>query len=184
MTAALEIRGRRVFVPDVPAIAKQLPAWATADIQMRAQHGPYEDVPWLLLNVDADAMYAAWLAELRHHYEHEVPPRAWFVPQSMDLLPEWKQTLAELLRPDVTAYWMEVAYQCGKLELQTIVGRLQFEIRVHGGRAKYQQRSAPQGRPTQFAAGSYSGHGNEQVKGTEARQHFKRLRGTIPGTSR
>lgn len=173
--------GPGLFIPDVQAIQSRLPVWAVADVAMRAVRGPNADSPWLVIDCDSDQMYPAWLGELRRHYAETMPPRAWFEPGTMDLKPEWGACLNELAQTPVTAYWLEVAYQCAKMDLQVAVHRLQFEIRMHGGREKYAQRTAPQGRPTAYAAGAYTGAGEQQLRGKEAREHYKRLRGFAPG---
>lgn len=74
---------------------------------------------------------------------------------------------------DVDQYWIEVAYQCMKMELQRIIGFFGFEIRVraHDGRKKrWALANHPVGKGADLA-----------TIGREARGHFKRLRGFVPG---
>ncbi len=137
-----------------------LPAWATF------KAGKHR-IP--VIDVDADAMYTAWLAEIGEHYATHVPPE-WKDEKGV-LLPEWFNCLKELDPP--SAYWLEVAYQCMKLDLQIAMRTFHFEIHVHDAKKNWAQKDAKPGRGTDKAAGGLQG-------GKEAREHFKRIRGVFP----
>lgn len=125
------------------------------------------------VDVDADAMYPALLAELKEHYAERTPPE-WSDAEGK-LKPEWEKCLAELEEP--TAYWLEVAYQCMKMDLQIAMRTFAFEIHVHDAKKAWAQKKHKPGRGVAKAAGgSLIGKG-----GKEAREHYKRLRGFIPG---
>lgn len=80
----------------------------------------------------------------------------------------------------VDQYWIEVVFQCAKLEVQRIVGRTELdprpakplEIRIlgHGGRdTRWRLEGKPEGKGWQAA-----------TFGKEARAHYIKLRGSIP----
>jgi len=101
------------------------------------------------------------------------PPRK--VPAATEVAKTVKKAKARLKAkgfvPD--RYWLEVAYQTMKMDLQTVMGRFNFTIVVRGG-AGYKDRWAlknhPEGRGVDAA-----------TKGREARAHYKRMRGFLPG---
>lgn len=74
---------------------------------------------------------------------------------------------------DIDQYWLEVAYQCMKMELQRILGFFAFEIRVRAHRGR-KDRWALNNHPPGKGA-------NLATLGREAREHYKRLRGVVPG---
>lgn len=92
-----------------------------------------------VVHVDATAAYEAWLKELDIAAEH------------------------------VDQYWLEVAYQCIKLELQVAMRGFTFEIRIHDPEKKWAQRKFPEGIGAARA-----------TFGKEARLHFMRARGGLP----
>lgn len=148
----------------------QLPAWATL-----AEHAG--KVP--VVHVDAEKMYATWLGILRDTYKDGHPD---FAADDGTLTAEWATALEELRSDTPTAYWLEVCYQCGKLDEQDAMIRalgarkgFHFERRIHDPDRLYAQKSAPQGRDVLLAAG-------QQLKANEARAHYKRIRGYVPGT--
>lgn len=77
--------------------------------------------------------------------------------------------LKELGVTEPDQYWLEVAYQCIKLELQVAMRGFTFEIRIHDDRKAWAQSTFPVGRGA--VAATY---------GKEARGHFERLRGGLP----
>ena len=114
------------------------------------------------------------------------------------LLPAWAQRREDgviLIDPDLAypeflkelgvaapdRYWVEVAYQCAKLEVLRLVSHtdwdrrgdgvpLQFMILAHDGRKdRWALANLPAGRGEDAA-----------TKGLEAREHYRRLRGFIP----
>jgi hypothetical protein len=77
--------------------------------------------------------------------------------------------LKELGVAKPTRYWLEVAYQCIKLDLQIAMRGFTFEIHIHDDGKKWAQRQFPKGRGALAA-----------TQGYEAREHFRRLRGFLP----
>ncbi len=146
----------------VAVVGVALPPWATL------HEG---DSPRPIVDVDAHAMYKAWLAELRTYYHDHTPNE--FLDGEGRIKPEWIECLIDLDADPTTCYWLEVCYQCHKMELQIAMKTFAFEIHVHDYGKKYAQRDHASGRGAQRAAGGMQG-------GREAREHFKRLRGFIP----
>ena len=83
--------------------------------------------------------------------------------------------LKELGVPDaeINKYWLEVVYQCVKLDLQTAMGRFGFKIliRSDGDRKERWALSKWPGGPDQVL---------RATKGLEAKAHYRRIRGFIP----
>jgi hypothetical protein len=132
-----------------------------------AKHGGLSgELP--LVHVDADAAYTAWLTELQSRYAAQLPGE-WYDPKSGDLRPEWAAELEALRGGAWTQYWLEVAYQCIKLELQAAMRSFTFEIRIHDPEKTWAQQKYPPGRGAVQA-----------TFGKEARQHFLRARGGLP----
>lgn len=77
--------------------------------------------------------------------------------------------LAELKVKELDQYWLEVAYQCFKMELQVAMEGFVFEIHVHDKERRFAQKKFPRGRGPERAS-----------TGLEARAHFLRLRGHVP----
>lgn len=179
----------------------QLPPWATLrDMRGRAQPA----LP--IVDVDADAMYAAYLEEYRTLYaDPRRWPGEWLVPAPADakagssarpLRPEWEACLADLKAERPSAYWLETCYQSHKLDLQLAMRSFTFEIHTHtseAGKKRYAQRHAPDptvpkggpadyhGRGAEYAAGVIrDAKGTPIRRGLEAREHFRRLRGMLP----
>lgn len=144
----------------------ELPSWATD------QGESAKGVP--IIGVDADAMYPAVLSEYAEFYADEGNRPAEWNKADGELRAEWSECLDELDPSNPSAYWLEVAYQSMKLDLQLAMRRFGFEIRVHDPDRAWSQADAPDGRGPEMAAGGSSG-------GREAREHFKRLRGMLPG---
>lgn len=110
----------------------------------------------------------------------------------MDNLPEWAekhptQGNAVLADPDKfypallkelgvekpDKYWIEVAYQCMKLDLQTAMRKFGFTIHVR----------ADDGRKDRWSLANFTGTQADvarATKGKEARGHYQRIRGFIP----
>lgn len=138
-----------------------LPGWAAL-----AAH--QVDGRLLIVDVDADAMYRAWLAAFAAN-----PPRpADFPGRRMKAGPAIPAMSAKDAACDPAAptqYWLECAYQCMKLELQVALRRFDFEIRVHDAEKAFALAKWPAGRG-----------GLAATRGLEAKAHFKRLRGVLP----
>lgn len=81
----------------------------------------------------------------------------------------YRAWLKELGVTEPDQYWLEVAYQCIKLELQAAMRTFTFEIRIHDPAKRWAQRKFPIGRGPVRAA-----------QGKEAKRHFQRLRGGLP----
>ena len=129
-----------------------LPAWAsTGDVLV----GRNADFP--VVYVDAEAAYDDILERLRDYHEAE---RA----KEGDK-PDWVQNGGF----EVSQYWLEVAHQFIKLEVQVATRGFGQEIRIKDNAKKYAQSKWPEGRGTAAA-----------TRGREARQHFKAINGFIP----
>lgn len=73
-----------------------------------------------------------------------------------------------------TKYWIEVAYQCVKMDLQVAMGRFGFTIHIR----------ADDGRKERWALDRFPGAATDiarATKGGDARAHYRRLRGFVPG---
>jgi hypothetical protein len=81
----------------------------------------------------------------------------------------YRAWLDELGVTTIDRYWLEVAYQCIKMELQVAMRRFGFEIHIHDPEKHWAQAKVPNGKGADAAS-----------KGKEAREHFRRLRGFIP----
>ncbi len=87
---------------------------------------------------------------------------------------EWKKLL------DVSKwdqYWLEVAYQCAKMDLQMCIEQTEYDPRVAGKPAEFRFSNAKD-----YALVLYPvGRGQKAAsKDREARQHYVRIRGRIP----
>jgi len=69
---------------------------------------------------------------------------------------------------DVDCYWLEVAYQCIKMDMQAVAG-FGVECRFKDQGKRYAQVRHPEGRGAHVA-----------TKGKEAREHYQRIRGFVP----
>ncbi len=161
-----------VFPPPRPST---LPTWATPG------HTTSHRTPVVIVN--AQGMYEAWLTELREYYDKRTPSE-WLDPEIGVIRPEWSDCLDDLWdTKSWTSYWLEVAYQCGKMELQVVMRTFAFQIIIEDPGSVYNQKAADatyvrdRGRlPSRVAANAAGGSGG----GREARQHFQRLRGFVP----
>lgn len=150
---------------------RYLPPWASFN-----EHQEEGRVP--RIDVDADAMYEAMLQELASN-----PPKAeqfaggtYTVrnPTSAEAeqvtTPPMTNDEARPMLDEPTQYWLEVAYQCMKMELQVAMRGYGFDIRIHDPEKKWAHKQFPPGRGLVAA-----------TWGREAREHFRRLRGVLPG---
>jgi len=86
---------------------------------------------------------------------------------------EWFGLLG-VTKPD--QYWLEVAYQCAKLDLQSALVNTEYDPR--GGKfAEFKFTRAPQWALKNFSAGKGT---KAATQGREAREHYKRVRGRLP----
>lgn len=87
---------------------------------------------------------------------------------------EWLPLL-KIDKPD--QYWLEVAYQCAKMDLQRAIEGTEFDPRAAGKSAaikfdrseKYALNKHPTGKGAAAA-----------TQGREAREHYRRVRGRLP----
>ncbi len=83
----------------------------------------------------------------------------------------------------IDRYWLEIAYQCVKMDLQTALRRYDFTIHIR----------SDDGRKDRWGFHAHKGtrgHAGKAVddplviratKGKEAREHYRRIRGFVPG---
>jgi len=85
--------------------------------------------------------------------------------------------LSELEVTDVDQYWLEVAYQCIKLDVQAALAGTVFDPRTVGKPAEIHFSNAPE-----FALVKHpEGRGTAAAtQGREAREVYKKLRGSMP----
>jgi hypothetical protein len=81
----------------------------------------------------------------------------------------YQALLADLNVESPTRYWLETAYQCMKMDIQAARG-FNCEIRIHDPGKKWAQSAYPAGKGA--AAATF---------GREARDHYRRIRGYVPG---
>jgi len=118
-----------------------------------------------VIDVDTDAAYIAFLTEYATLPAVSLPPvDEGGRPKSGAPV----EVSCDASDPD--QYWLEVCYQSIKLELQLALRMFTFEARLHDRGKKWAQSKYPLGRGPLAA-----------TEGKEARQHFKRLRGMLPG---
>ena len=129
--------------------------------------------------VNTHVAYPAILREYRDLYDERIP--AEFLDEDGKPKKEWKACLGNLKAEKPTAYWMEVAHQSVKLDIQIACRTFALNLHFKDPGKKYRQADAPKGRDPLHAAG---GGGlvarKDQPRGKEAREHYKRLRGFIP----
>ncbi len=144
-----------------------LPEWATLrvfDEEHENAGEPDMNGEAFVIVVDAGAMYEAIQAEYREFYQDGHGELTG---------PEWVECLKELKAKTPTAYWLEVFYQTGKLDLQAAARTFALNIHMKGAdKSLWGQKGKAPGRGIHMAAGGASG-------GREARVHAKRLRGFI-----
>jgi hypothetical protein len=91
--------------------------------------------------------------------------------------PSW---LAELGVEEPDQYWLEVVYQCIKLDVQAAMLPHPVEIRMHDRGKVWAQSKYPEGRGAHIASPGGKMHGVKEED--TARGHYKRLRGFVPYT--
>lgn len=87
---------------------------------------------------------------------------------------EW---LALLGSPKVDQYWLEVAYQCAKLDVQMALVGTEFDPRVSGRPVEFHFSKAPEWALVRHPHGRGI---DAATKGKEARGHYVRVRGRMP----
>ena len=95
----------------------------------------------------------------------------------VDSAAAYKDWLERLGNPEVDQYWLEVAYQCIKLDVQMAIAGTEFDPRTAGKSAEFRFSNAPE-----FALKNHpEGKGAAlATKGLEARNHYVRIRGAMP----
>ena len=87
---------------------------------------------------------------------------------------EWFELLG-VQKPD--QYWLEVAFQCAKLDLQSALAGTSYDPRTNARPVEFHFTRADQCALRRFPVG----RGVEAAsKGKEARGHYKRIRGSLP----
>lgn len=155
--------------------AKDVTDENTGDVLARKGHvvGTEMGQNYPRIAVNADEAYPAILTEYRTLYESghgECKGK------------EWDSAFAELAADDVCAYWLETCFQGIKMDVQRVAG---FGVQItmchpsgEAGIDRWKQANAAAGRDAGRAAGNYN-DGEIERRGTEARQHYKRLRGFL-----
>lgn len=114
--------------------------------------------------VDPELAYAEWFA-LLHDPKYPVPEGMAHV---LALMPDVDQ-------PD--QYWIEVAYQCSKLDLQSCLAGTRYDPRVSGQPVEFKFKNTPKYKLTNWPEGK----GWQQAsQGKQARLHYQRVRGALP----
>lgn len=89
-------------------------------------------------------------------------------------IPYWLNLLG-IEKPD--QYWLEVAYQCGKLDIQWALESTEYDPRVAGKPAEIHVLNRPKWALKNYPAGKGI---HRASQGKEARGHYVRIRGRIP----
>lgn len=132
-----------------------LPNWATKADSVLVDKKKVS----IVINADCSVAYPEWLALLASdEYASKTTPK-----------------LANASSPD--KYWVEVAYQCIKLDLQAAIAGTEFDPTVTGIPAEFHLSNCPE-----FALANFpDGKGTAAAtQGKEARAHYKRIRGSLP----
>lgn len=175
--------------------APKLPAWASWQVAaelvdgepvVRARNGR------LCVDVWADDAYPALLAEYRARYAQGHGDFMRTEKQGGGMQPEWAACLADLYEEPTTAYWLETAHQSAKMDVQRVAGfhvELHFRHRDPATKEQFSQAASAaawggeEARPVTRAAGRYRLNPEDPTSkvllGTEAREHYKRLRGFV-----
>lgn len=103
---------------------------------------------------------------------------------------EWLQLLGAPLDA-LTQYWLECAYQCVKLDVQSAIANSDFDPRTAPKAAEFHFDRAPEYEQAKFPPGpakKVTVDGQEltlrgadlATRAREAREHYKRIRGRLP----
>lgn len=84
-------------------------------------------------------------------------------------------TILEVSHPD--QYWLEVAYQCAKLDLQMAIAGSKYDPRTSGKPANFHFKRSEKWTQKKYPAGKGP---NAATQGREAREHYRRIRGRLP----
>jgi hypothetical protein len=99
---------------------------------------------------------------------------------------DWIATL-DLKREEIDQYWLEVIYQCIKLDVQASIARSDFDPRDRQQPVEIKMQRAPQWALANFPDRHVAVQNGRRVsgierasKGREAREHYRRIRGALP----
>lgn len=87
----------------------------------------------------------------------------------------WLDELGAAHRVD--QYWLEVAHQCVKLDLQSALLNTPYDPRVSAKPAEFHLTRAPQWEQKKYQKGRGA---DAATRGREAREHYRRIRGQLP----
>lgn len=79
--------------------------------------------------------------------------------------------------PPLDQYWLEVAYQCVKLDVQQAIAGTEYDPRVAGKSAQFHFTRADQWAQKKHPVGKGAVAASQ---GKEARGHYVRIRGSMP----
>jgi len=111
---------------------------------------------------DPDAFYPEWFALLAD--------KAYPIPEGSGL-----HHMPDVSRPD--QYWLEVAYQCAKLDLQLALNGTELDIRMNKKPVEFNFLDRPHWALKKFPEGQ---GWKLATNGLQARQHYVRIRGAMP----
>ena len=133
-----------------------LPSWAKQIESSAVEAGKLAAV----IEVDPSKAYPLWFERLSS--------TAYGVLEGMSRMPA----------PDaLDQYWLEVAYQCTKLELQSSLAGSSLDLRSGGAPVEFRFKNCPE-----YALVNHpQGRGVAQATaGREAREHYRRIMGALP----
>lgn len=138
-----------------------LPPWASVEESHLSDSGKVS----IVIAVDTAAAVEEWLALLSDSPAVE----AWVQAEDPKALPRH--------RPRLDQYWLEVAYQCTKLDVQTAIAGTEYDPRISGKPAQFHFNRADE-----YALIRHQyGRGIEiATQGKEARNHYVSIRGRMP----
>jgi len=137
----------------------QLPMWAKIDEEFN------HDKVALRITVDPLVAYKEWFA-LLHDPAYPIPN---------DMEQAGITHMPNVAVPD--QYWLEVAYQCTKLDLQMALKSSQFDPLLSGKPVEFNFLSRPELKMTNYPEGKTW---QAATQGREARMHYIRVRGSLP----
>jgi hypothetical protein len=99
---------------------------------------------------------------------------------------DWVATF-ELKPEEIDQYWLEVIYQCIKLDVQAAIARSDFDPRDRKMPVEIKMQRAEKWALANFPDKHATVEGGKRVsgierasKGREAREHYRRVRGALP----
>ncbi|MEE8551487.1 MAG: hypothetical protein V3T08_09580 [Gemmatimonadota bacterium] len=152
-----------------------LPEWAVFKLDEKGK--PIVNGVSHVINILTHVAYPAILREYKALYDERVPDE---FKADGKLKKEWADCLGNLDPEKPTAYWMEVAQQTAKLDIQVACRTFALNLTLKDPGKKYRQADAPKGRDPRHAAGGGVHVKGKRAPGREARDHYKRLRGFVP----